>query len=200
MPILPHLAAAALTAPVIILTPADYPQDALSQDQSAAALVAISLDSTGRATACETRQTAGHERLARRICGLLLKRRHTPSKLRDGTPVNAEIVTLMRLFIPDTFEGSRVAKLTQKPDVELSVNHLPGNAKSADVRIALAINEAGSVSDCGADYREKQAALVAVACSDPARFGTYPLRNAGGPAQPYVTQLKVRFMAEAPQP
>jgi hypothetical protein len=195
MPFLPLvLAAAALSPPGINPATIDFPGTALREDQSAAALVAISMDQHGRVISCETRAVEGDPATANQLCAVAAKRRQIPARWTDGTPADGQIVTLLKLTVPNTREGNRIADLRQAPDLEWTVNRLPNEAWNAQITVALAVDSTGRVTDCGAGRGETLAKLISAVCADTSRFGTFPVQTIAGKPIPYVTQRIVRLV------
>jgi TonB family protein len=191
---------AALSVPVLSISIGDYPEDALSAEVSAAALVRVVVDPTGKALSCEALQSFGNQRLAREICPILRRRRHEAAHLRDGTKSWGQITALYRLFIPGTEQGAKMQALREAPTGSLQINHLPGGAAKANVKIVIAVDASGQVLDCGADHDEKQTQLVEALCASPAALARKPLLTPTSEAVTYVTDLQIELLATPAAP
>ena len=188
--------ASALTAPRIDLGPAAYPQEALRNERSAATMLRVVIAPDGKVIRCDVQEITGDEKLGGAICPMIQSRRHTAAATRDGKPAWGVMNDLMRLFVPDTAMGDHVARLESAPLASFTVNRLPGGANRTLVRLALLLDEEGTVADCGAAPDEKSAALVLAACRSLATFVGNPLTNQAGQPVPYVTNFKVEFVTE----
>lgn len=189
------LSAAALTAPALSSSIGDYPQDAVKAEVSAAALVRVVVNPNGKAVSCETLQRFGDEKLSLRMCPIILRGRHKPAHLRDGTTTWGQVTMLYRLFIPGTAQGAKMAALQEAPVGPLKIDHLPGGAATAEVKIVLALDAHGQVSDCGPGHEEKQTSLVSALCASPAALTRKPLVAPSGEAVAYVTDLRLALLA-----
>ncbi|MCW3796791.1 hypothetical protein OMW55_03095 [Sphingomonas sp. BN140010] len=200
MPILPLSAAAlALSVPSAggSLKYTDYPEWALRAEASAASLVSLSLTPGGKLFACRSEQELGDPRLAGDICSLLRGRRFPHATLRDGTASYARVQELIRLFLPDTSDGGRIASLRASPNAEFQVKSLNGQP-SADVDVVLAVNANGSITDCG-PKSGGTSALIKAACSQSSSFQVPAMTDESGRAVPFVTNWRVRFSVPPPR-
>lgn len=179
------------------LTFTDYPAAALQDDLSAAALAEIAIAPDGRVTACKAVQRFGDARLANGICAIVARKTLRGATFRDGTPAPAYVTELVRLTLPGTRTGDAVAAIDQQPDATLAVSRLPDGAASADLRLVIAVDPQGAVTDCAADPARETAApaLVAAVCANHAQWRR-PAHPAGAPVA-YVSSLKVRVTAAA---
>jgi hypothetical protein len=194
---LAFLAAAALAAPALGIGPEDYPEAALAQKKSAATLVNVVVDPEGRVVRCATLLTYGDEKLAHAICHLLSGRRQTPAKLRDGTPAWGVSEGLIKLWLPGTEGGEPIGKIPEPVRGEFTVGRLPEGDERARVKLVLAVDAAGVTRDCGAGTRERQKALVAIACKDAERLHRELLKDETGQPVGYVTNMPVDLVARA---
>ena len=172
----------------------DYPTGPLTRNLSAAAVIDLMIDPAGRTVKCQNLTTYGDAGLSADICKIVSRKRVRPATFRDGTGAYFIVDTLVKFCIPDTPVGAQICAMSQQPDLELTVNHLPGHGRAADVRLVLAVDEHGTVTDCGADKLEKQAVLVNTVCQDRSLLRREARTDLDGHPIAYVTTMKVRLV------
>jgi hypothetical protein len=148
-----------------VLKPDDYPAWQLDRDASAAALVDVLVEPSGHVNRCTVEETFGTTNLALEICKIVMGKRVTPARGFDGRETYGRVRTLLRLFLPDTREGAMVAKLRKAADVILTVKHLPGGVKAAEVGVLLAVDGAGRVTNCQPSSALNRKDMVDAICS-----------------------------------
>ena len=190
-----------LTGPDLgtLLRVQDYPEWAVNKSSSAAALVRLLVDPTGKIVRCETVATEGNANLAAQICVVARHHKVHPAITADGSPAWSQAMTMARFYIPGAAEADRIAKLGQSPDAELTVNRLPGGAGMIDVKVVLAVDEQGVPTLCTTDPRSdvggNPAALAAAVCANRATLGLKTVTAPDGHPLRYVTPLTVRLIA-----
>ena len=185
-------AASGLVAPDItrILSPQDYPAEAMAHDWSAAAIVDILLDPRGKIVRCTVGSTVGVKQLATKICDLVHHKRVRAAQGADGTPLYGVAHGLIKMWIPDTSEGRAIAALKDPPDVELSVNKLPNGAAEAETDVSLLVDSTERVADCAFKSADP---IGAIACSARDQLDVGKVADPDGKPVSYVTKVKVRI-------
>lgn len=170
----------------------------LRANKSAAALIDILIDPAGKVIHCSTTERFGDKYLAGKICKIVLRKRIKPARLASGNAAYFADTMLMKFFIPGTRQGYRIARMVQSADAQLTVNALPGGAPNAEVTLAIAVDEAGKVTECAAGKKKESRALVDAVCGSlsllkpPIRFDTSKMPLA------HVTEFKVKLLVETP--
>ena len=131
-----------------VLGPSDYPVWALQDNESAAAILDLLIEPNGKISRCQSGAIYGSKRLASEICDLVKGNRVGPARDPTGNNIHGVAHTLLRLWLPDTNNGREIERLQQASDVVLSVNRLPGEAKRAEVDVAVMVDEEGKVLAC----------------------------------------------------
>ena len=195
----PMAARAQMSAPVLSPDSAkrlheNYPRKAVHKGKSAAALVDLWSDARGQIYKCDLVGSAGDERLAGSVCELMKRVRLSPAEDDTGQPVTGRLRTLIKLSVPGTEEAKMVEEMVERPDLELTVNKLPGDAKTLEFDLAIAVEPMGQVRACEA-ASDAPSAYADVAC-DRVRAIEMPVGTGpDGTPQAYVTDAKARFVA-----
>lgn len=161
--------AALVTAPILDQTfssaiQQEYPLWAVRDEKSAGAIISIWVDPTGRIYDCKVLSVMGDKRLAAEVCGLSLRWKVPPAIDRHGKPIFGNVVTLIRVAIPDTPMGDRIRLLKQASDLELDLNKLPDKLESPyKLGLALEIDPDGRIVTCNGDKNANEM-LAHVAC------------------------------------
>lgn len=189
------LLAAPIPVPARQLGPTDYPTYYLGAERSAAAFMEIIVDPNGKVAQCREIKTFGDEKFAHEICALLNSRGWRAAVDENGEPTYGLVRTFIRMFIPETRQGDAIARLTQLPDLRLTVNRLPAAvADHLDVEISLKVDASGTVTNCeprpDPTIPEK---FAAVAClqANQLKFGSVLFKNV--PLPGFVIEQRVRF-------
>lgn len=184
--------------PAKIFSHGDYPDWALARDVSAASIMRLVVAPDGKVARCVSVREFGDQQLAKEVCRILGRKRFAPPTLRDGRKVHAFLDTMLSLILPHTSEGRKIMALRMPPDAELSVNKLPSR-NAAEVRVFLAYDPAGKITDCAPAEGEKDLALANLACGQRALFDNAIRNDLTGRPVAYVTQKRFGFTV-APQP
>ena len=185
------IAAGGLAAPDItrILSPEDYPAEALAHGWSAAAILDILIDPKGKVARCSTGPSIGAKQLANKMCEIIRRKRIPPAHDADGKPVYGVAHGLIKMWQPDTNDGRAIEALKDSPDVERSVNRLPDGAAEKEAEVSLLVEATGDVADCAAKPGD---AIGVIACSARDQLGATKVPNPAGEFVAYVTKVKVR--------
>jgi Gram-negative bacterial TonB protein C-terminal len=189
------LAAGGLAAPDItkILSPEDYPAEALAHQWSAAAILDILVDPKGKVARCNIGPSIGAKQLAGKMCDIIRHKRVSPAHDASGIPSYGVAHQLIKMWQPDTDDGRAIEALKDPPDVELSVNKLPDAAK-AETKILLLVDATGRPADCS---HESGDAAGAIACSAREQLGVVKVTDPNGNPVSYVTEVTVRVTTGA---
>ena len=179
-----------------------YPVGSLQKGRSAAALVRLLVDPTGRVVRCETVATVGSRSLAGEVCVRARHRQLRPAVDANGSPAWSQATTMAQFYAPGSPEADEVARSGPSPDAQLTVSRLPRTGGSvagqADVRVVVAVDEQGQAVDCAIDPRPPYGTdpkLAAVVCANRAMLGTKPVSDPGGRRLRYVAPMTVRLVA-----
>jgi TonB family protein len=168
-----------------------YPSRALSDGQSAAALMDVDIDPQGQVTACRIVATYGNKSLGESICGLRKKVDLTPATI-DGKPAYGSLRTFATFFIPGEKEGREVSRIQPVADVEFTVKTLPDGQESLRLPLKLLIAPDGALSECkGSD--DKHPTFVGAACGQIAKVKFQPLKDAAGVPVQHVRGFTAEF-------
>ena len=174
----------------------DYPFDAVQNGRSAGALVEIWTDERGSIYKCDLETFVGDEHLAKQICGIFLKKRMNPARVASGAPAIGRLRTLFKLSAPGNAQATEVEETVERPDVELTVNRLPGGVQSYDIKIVLVVDSSGKIASCRAE-QSADPQFASVACTQLAALSLPAGTGPKGEPVPYVTEAKVRFSKSA---
>jgi len=185
-------AASSLTAPNLrnVLSLDDYPRWALDQEAYAAALVDVSVDSTGVITNCRTISTIGSDRLGKELCKIVSRRHVTPARDTSGKPAPSRVSTMLTMFTWPPRED--ILKYEPSPDVVLIVQKLPRGNTTVNVDVVIEAEPSGVVSNCASAKTDANAPLVKAACGS-LLGSTLDEKQ----AVRFVTTRKVQFKTEA---
>lgn len=193
-------AAGALSAPQLdhALSSAiirEYPSWATRDELSAAATLSIWVNADGRIYDCKTLSTVGDRRLALQICDLLMRKRTVPAQHSSGAAVIGNIVTMIKLTLPETRLGDQVAETVQSPELTVETGVLPGGLTSP-YRMGLALEVAadGSITSCTGN-KKADPALAALACEKAQGMSFERGADTKGNPVSYVRSLSVEVVA-----
>jgi hypothetical protein len=190
-------AAFAMAAPTSPITPDDYPRSALAQGRSAATLIELLIDPTGKVARCSNVQTFGDAALAAQICPIALRKRWQPAKGKAAAPVHALVRTLVTFYQPDEPDGPAIAALKQAPDAGFTVSRLPAGADKAEAKVILLVGDQGQIDDCAPDPQESSAALADAVCRFRGQLPVQKQVDANGQLIAYVTAQRVSLAVAA---
>jgi hypothetical protein len=146
---------------------------------------------------CEIETVYGSKRLASEMCKILSRRRVQGARDANGDNVHGVVRTLLSFFLPDTPKGAKIAGLEQVPDAVMTVTRLPAGEAKAEAEVALTIDEAGRITDCGPASVEVRDDLAKAVCSSRDQLGPEKIVDLDGNPVRYVTTRKVELRAEA---
>jgi hypothetical protein len=199
--------AAALSAPRLSFSFADrvneqYPQWALHNEVSAAALIELVVKPNGLIESCKLLDSVGSERLATEMCEETKGMRLQGATDAAGNPAYGVFRTLLQLTVPGKDLAN--AENTVEPiDLELTAERLPaGYPGGFVIEIDLMVDGAGTVSSCDGAYDGLPTmfdSYLATACKEAGAVEMAPLAVEDGSTQPYVTRRRVRFQSVPPQ-
>ena len=155
------------------------------------ARVRATVEPNGKVRDCHVLSFAGEAAGAERLCQLFERQRLKPAEDAQGAPIHAVFETVIWAY-PN--EHSVLPPLPElAPTLELAVESLP--AEAADpflLSLGLIIDEAGSVTSCGA-FEEGMEAYSRVAC-DVLESRSFPvLSNRRGNAVRYAMAASARL-------
>ncbi|MBY0519526.1 MAG: hypothetical protein K2P79_03765, partial [Sphingomonas sp.] len=94
---------------------------------------------------------------------------------------------------PETAQGQRVSRLTFDPEIELTVNKLPGDVNQLDGVLILLIDKTGAAIDCAVKQYQDNTPLPEKICAYKSEIvQDIKLDKAGSPVQ-YVIEMRVRL-------
>lgn len=171
----------------------DYPQEALRNDRSGAAVIAMMVDPKGKVVRCEIRQEFGDKALSSRICDL--QQRHKPARDENGDPAFGMINAIVKYWLPGSEAGDQIARMVDAPNVTLSVADLPTEAEGKiDTKVIVRVDEAGLVAACQPEAEEDiEKPYAAVACSQFSGLSLGVQNGRDDVPVSYVRDLRVRF-------
>lgn len=181
-----------------LVGPGGYPAGSVQNGRSAAALVRLLVDPTGRVVRCETMATVGNGSLAGEVCARSRHRKVRAAVDADGNPAWSQATMMASFYAPGLPEADEVAKSGPTPDAELTVSRLPGGTDRADVKVVFAVDEHGVATSCAADPRAEAATPVAqvkAVCASSAALGLKPVSAPDGHPLRYVRPMTVRLIA-----
>ena len=173
-----------------------FPQWAVREDKSAAAIVSVWVDPSGRIYDCKALQRIGDKRLADEICSLVLRRRIPGAVDHEGAAVTGNIVTLIKLTLPGTPVGDQIARMTQPPDLTLELNRLPqGLSSPYKLGLAVEVGVDGSTGACNGTLQANET-LAHIACERLAAETFEVALNKDGAPVPYVRSLTAMILVD----
>jgi len=173
-----------------------YPASAVAQKKSAASLIRVVVDPSGKVERCETIGVAGDETLGAFPCTFVEHLRLNAPKAANGDPSFGVVETIMRFVARGTPQAAEALRAVQTPDVSVTIASLPGQAKGPiDLNVLVQVSETGDVTHCEA-AREDAAPYAAVICETMRQRGWNRLADNGGAPVAYVTRIRARFMTQ----
>lgn len=145
------------------LTPDDYPQDALRNNQQGITLFRLTVGMNGKPFRCDVVMPSGVASLDSATCAIMMRRaRFQPAHDQYGQPVIATYVSSNSFTLPDDLPAPPVPK----PDrLTISVNRLPdGLADPVDVPVFVIVDDKGATERCDTDASPEGRALGSIAC------------------------------------
>jgi hypothetical protein len=167
-----------------------YPTQALSNRDSAAALMDVEVDPQGRVIKCETIAVYGRNSLGQRICELQKKVRVTPATI-GGQPAFGAYRSFAAFYLPGDKLGREVAAVRPVASAEFTVASLPDGKDTLRLGLTLLIAPDGAVSDCtgGSEYP----GFVGAACGQIAKVKFAAVTDADGKPVQHVRGFAVEF-------
>ncbi len=175
--------------------PSDYPGWALRAKASAGAFVALLIAPNGKPAACRSDQNYGDARLAAQICSIEMRKRWVPARGPDSRAAYGYVERLDRLWLPGTGQGFEIASLSRSTATRLRFSAMPAGVAAGTARVALEVNAAAAITDCGAADASAPAELVRLICVNRIHLIVKPLTDAKGAPVAYVTALDVEAAA-----
>lgn len=88
-------------------------------------------------------------------------------------------------------------RMSQNPDIEFTVQHLPAGISSpVDVKVELKVNESGAVLACQPSFdAEIPTNLAKTACDQAMGLAIGPVSGRAGRLPGFIIEQKVRFVA-----
>jgi len=187
------LAAAQWTSPVV--SDDDYPDTALLKSKSAATMLELLVDPSGKVVKCSQSTPIGDPQLAGEMCKIASRKRATPARDAAGKPTFGFRREYASLTLPGTHQADQVAKLGPAPDIDIEVASVPaGSPSPVLVTVIIGVDQAGKTTGC--EYGNQgglASAFGKVACQQVKGMGFDKLTDAGGAAISYVRPVSVRF-------
>jgi hypothetical protein len=168
-----------------------YPTRALADRQSAAALMDVEVDPTGRIVTCETVAIYGSKSLGQSICGLYKPVRVMPATVA-GQPAYGAYRTLIAFYLPGDKQGQKVAAVRPVADAEFTVKALPDGEKTLRVGLKLLIAPDGAVSQCSSGG-DKFPTFVGAACEQIAKVKFAGVKDGEGRPVQHVRSFSAEF-------
>jgi hypothetical protein len=191
------LASAAMSLPTLgkAITPDDYPEWALKEETSAMAEVNALIAPDGHVVRVEVLRVLGNERLAAQLVNVVKARKHMPPTGPDGAPAFGLVHGPVSIFIPETALGQSILAQRQfKADFLLPAKRLPDGQAEDDIKLLLAVDKDGRVTDCVRDPKEIDVDLAKTACEAKASMRRPVVLGEDGAPLAYVTGVKVKMI------
>ena len=166
-----------------------YPPSAQRQGKSGAIYVRRWVDQAGNTYRCEVLQHFGDDMFREAACKPLLRLRQRPAVSPAGAATYAVLTTMLKYITPGP-NDDEIEALQQPADVSLDVN--PVGEHAPDFRIAVMVDEGGSVSHCEG-FEGASGNHVELACGRARELGQLVAGDANGNPVAYVTTLLVRI-------
>ena len=171
----------------------DYPTKAFQREWQGVTNFTVVVGPDGKPADCKITKSSGYEMLDRSACWVPMKRaRFTPAVGADGRPAYGVYRSQVVWRRPDR----GLLQRDLGPDLEISVNQLPpGTVEPVAVRVAYAVDAAGTPSACTPLDNAAPRQLVDAACT--ALFQQLPREpvTAHGAAVAAVKTAAVRVTA-----
>lgn len=192
------IAAQALTmAQMQPIGPADYPEDKLRGEKSAAVIVEVFVGTDGKALRCNQQTAIGDMSFGEFTCRKLQKKHWKPARLRDGTTSPALYFDVIRWFVPGNRIGDQVGMASMKPDIVLNVQSLPAGQKGpVNLNTVILVNEDGSIIQCDGDKPEADQVFVRAACGSLLGRQFIKTSSIDGKPTAYVSKARVQFVVD----
>lgn len=141
----------------------DYPTKAFQREWQGVTNFAVIVGPDGKPADCKITKSSGYEMLDRSACWVPMKRaRFTPAVGADGRPAYGVYRSQVVWRRPDR----GLLQRDLGPDLEVSVNQLPpGTVEPVAVRVAYAVDAAGTPSSCTPLDSAQPRRLVDAACT-----------------------------------
>lgn len=183
------------TTPVPWFRNDDYPDAAFVRKQQGTTAFDVVVSPSGVPVDCSIFRSSGSETLDRRACQVAMRASHFIAATDDhGAPVYGVYRTQVRWALdPDYW-----AQMEVGPDVELSVNKLPGAAtRPVEIKYAYLVDAGGNPSSCTAVTHTDAKDLVTLGCQQLlGTAGRSPVATPNGGPVTAVRTGWVRFTPE----
>lgn|GEM_PF-1280918 len=169
---------------------------ASQQSGSAMAFVEFLVSPDGRIYDCKENRIVGERAFGNVACAIIQAKGLAAPTGPDGKPMTGRISTVFKLARLKTSVGEAIRDYAPAPDLELSVQSLPGVADDIlDVPLLLAVDAQGKVADCVTHSDDVPPRYVEVACGPMANWNLVVKDESGHPV-PYITRVRVRFVKD----
>lgn len=171
----------------------EYPLDELRADRGGEVYYKALINPAGKAELCVIERATMSTGDQSRFCGRVKSSfRYKPVTGPDGLPTYFLRKERWYYFLPDV--GGK-APPPSGADFEIDVQSLPKALNGrVEVRVNVAVNAAGNLTQCDAPAEATQAALAKLACDQlPTIWAVMPEKNATGEPIAYVRQMRVEF-------
>lgn len=172
----------------------DYPQWALQQDASTAALIDVMSNPQGRVERCTLVKGYGNTKLAASVCPIISKRPVHPARLPNGAPGYGVVRSVMLFVLPDTASGRELSRIRPAADAMLPVSALPGGVASAQIEVTLLVDEKGQITKCEPSARPEDALLGKAVCVAQSQLAATPQIDRAGRPVSYVTTQRIKLV------
>lgn len=209
---------AELLNPSEILTPDDYPLEALKANEQGSVGVAINVDGTGRVADCAVEASSGSTALDTQTCQLILQRaKFAPARDDSGNAVSSIFHQRYRWALEQSDAGSAKADMSHifssddYPPAAVLMHH------EGTTAVRLSIDTDGKVADCVVEESSGSSLLDRKTCSifrTRARFTaardrqgkpvpdtyreriTWRIEDAGLPLEPWTFRVVARLSGD----
>lgn len=180
-----------------------YPAWALRESRSSATMLEAIIEPDGSVRECKMVEFVGSERLANEECANLSRRKLRPATDADGKPV----VGLLRTHVSRFVNGSRreerdaVRRWVRPADLTMVSQQSAGGVVPRETELAVLVEADGRIGLCEPKLERGESipqASVDAACREAQKLSMAPLMTASNQPTRYVTNLYVRFEANAP--
>ncbi len=182
-----------------LITPEDYPADALRGEKQGAVLFNLFVDPRGKALNCAV-ETVYDADFSRLVCQKVLQATFRPATDREGKPAYGFIRTVANVWLPQA--GKETAyPIETLPDLSFWVKPVRGLTERRDVKLAVVVDGKGGIADCAPASEGTDSRLVDAACAQlKSQWTGAQLEYPQGTRMSYVRELTVSFEPEGATP
>ena len=124
----------------------------------------------------------------------MLRKRAKPAKDLEGKATFGFRREFDKFYLPHTREGDEIAKMVQRPDLDLEVQALPDSTESPlIVDLTVEVDASGKATACEYSDSEEQIDFASAACFQAKQLEFDKLVDPDGSPISYVRSLKVGF-------